>query len=79
VVRERAQRCAERVYMSTCNGKVVRDGIQWHCLDCGCVSTSWSMEHQPLQAKARHFLLSLVELANEVDEQADVGVAPATL
>lgn len=79
MVRERAQRCAEKNYMSTCNGKVVRTGILWNCLDCGCMSTGWSTQHQQLQTRAQHFVASLVELANEADEQESVEVAPATV
>lgn len=64
--------------MSTfCNGKVVRDGMQWHCLDCGCYSTSWETKHSPLQSKAQHYLASLLEVAAEVDKQSVVAVQPA--
>lgn len=70
--RGRAQRCAEKVLMSACTGKVVRDGVQWHCLDCGCSSTSWGTQHQPLQTRAAHFLSSYADLLREVDEQETV-------
>lgn len=60
-----------------CNGKVVREGSQWHCLDCGCASTSWDTKHSPLQPKALHYLASLLELSAEVDKQSVVAVQPA--
>lgn len=43
------------------------------------MSTSWSMEHLPLQPRAQHFLVSLVELAKEADEQLSVEVVNTTL
>ena len=76
----RAQRCVEKGLMSAlCNGKVQREGHYWHCLDCGCVSTSWDTKHQPLQTRAAHFIACLVEIASEADKQVHVGAASAAL
>lgn len=45
-----------------CNGRVVRDGTEWHCISCGHVSTSWSTKHPPLRSKALHFVESLITI-----------------
>ncbi len=53
--------------MKDCNGRVVRDGAEWHCIDCGHASTSWSTKHPPLRSKALHFVESLITVL--ADEQ----------
>lgn len=66
--------------MSTlCKGKVVRENHVWHCLDCGCISTSWDTQHQPMQTRAAHFVSCLIELAKEADGQEKVEAATAAL
>lgn len=59
--------------MSTlCNGTVLREGHVWSCLDCGCMGTAWSTQHQPLQTRAALFVSCLAIVAEEASKPDDV-------
>jgi len=62
-----------------CNGKVLREGHVWSCLDCGCIGTAWSTQHTPMLSKPALFLSSLAEAEKEAAELVIVAaVQPAS-